>query len=87
MQWLCSAEYQRVAMQFVKQLTRFFSPRPACSAEIQQARDLVQAVDNGGLPLNPAKVNHIARQLGLEVSSKAPMAHTIERIREALARL
>lgn len=87
MRWVCFAETQRVNMQFVKQLTRFFSPRPACSAEIQQARDLVKAVDNGGLPLNPAKVNHIARQLGLEVSSKAPMAHTIERIREALTRL
>ncbi|CAH0352761.1 hypothetical protein AQB9606_02801 [Aquabacterium sp. CECT 9606] len=87
MQWVCFAEDQRVTMQLVKQLTRFFSPRSACSAEIRQAQDLIKAVDNGGLPLNPAKVNHIARQLGLEVSSKAAMAHTIERIREALARL
>jgi hypothetical protein len=52
----------------------------------QRARDLVRAVDAGGLPLNPARVNDIARQLGLEVSSRAPMEKTIERIRQALQR-
>jgi hypothetical protein len=52
----------------------------------QRARDLVAAIDAGGLPLNPARVNDIARQLGLEVSSKAPMMQTIERIRQALNR-
>jgi len=52
----------------------------------QRARDLIAAIDAGGLPLNPARVNDIARQLGLEVSNKAPMAHTIERIRQAIQR-
>lgn len=52
----------------------------------QRARDLVSAIDAGGLPLNPARVNDIARQLGLEVSIKAPMTETIERIRSALQR-
>ena len=52
----------------------------------QRARDLVAAIDAGGLPLNPARVNDIARQLGLEVSTKAPMAQTIERIRQAVQR-
>jgi hypothetical protein len=52
----------------------------------QRAKDLVAAIDAGGLPLNPARVNDIARQLGLEVSPRAPMADTIERIRQALAR-
>lgn len=52
----------------------------------QRARDLIAAIDAGGLPLNPARVNDIARQLGLEVSTKAPMPHTIERIRQALQR-
>jgi hypothetical protein len=47
---------------------------------------LVSAIDAGGLPLNPARVNDIARQLGLEVSSRAPMEQTIERIRQALQR-
>jgi len=44
-------------------------------------------VDAGGLPLNAAIVNDIARQLGLEVSSRARMEETIARIREALGRL
>jgi hypothetical protein len=52
----------------------------------QRARDLIAAIDAGGLPLNPGRVNDIARQLGLEVSSKAPMHETIERIRLALGR-
>lgn len=52
----------------------------------QRARDLVAAVDAGGLPLNPMRVNDIARSLGLEVSSRAPMEETIERIRRALER-
>lgn len=55
------------------------------SAE-QRARDLITAIDAGGLPLNPARVNDIARQLGLEVSTKAAMPQTIERIRQALQR-
>ncbi len=49
--------------------------------ERQRALDLLAAVDAGGLPLNPARVNDIARQLGLDVSAKAPVAETIERIR------
>lgn len=52
----------------------------------QRAQDLIAAIDAGGLPLNPARVNDIARQLGLEVSTKAPMPQTIERIRQALGR-
>jgi hypothetical protein len=34
----------------------------------------------------PSKINDIARDLGLEVSRKAPIAETIERIRAAVAR-
>jgi hypothetical protein len=52
----------------------------------QRAKDLVAAIDAGGLPLNPARVNDIARQLGLEVSTRAPMPETIERIRQVLQR-
>jgi hypothetical protein len=54
--------------------------------ERQAALRLVAALDAGGVPLNPAKVNQIARGLGLEVSSRAPMDQTIERIRAALLR-
>lgn len=60
--------------------------QPDASPEMMQARALIAAVDAGGVPLNPAKVNQIGRALGLEVSSKAPVEDTIERIRRALAR-
>jgi hypothetical protein len=54
--------------------------------EVGRARDLIAAIDAGGVPLHPGKVNQIARGLGLEVSTKAPMEDTIARIRQALAR-
>jgi len=54
--------------------------------EIVRARALVAAIDRGGIPLNPARVNAIARDLGLEVSRKAPVEETIERIRACLQR-
>lgn len=49
----------------------------------QRARDLIKAIDAGGIPLNPAVVNDIARKLGLEVLITAPMSETISRIRIA----
>lgn len=58
----------------------------SAAPEVIQARQLLAAIDRGGVPLHPAKVNAIARGLGLEVSSKAPMDQTIERIRQALQR-
>ncbi len=61
-------------------------PGGATPSPRQRAKDLVAAIDAGGIPLNPARVNDIARRLGLEVSVDAPMAETIERIRVALAR-
>ena len=67
-------------------LTAWLRPRPLPTTERQQAQALVDAVDAGGLPLNPARVNQIARQLGLEVSTRAPVEQTIARIRAALAR-
>lgn len=51
-----------------------------------QALALIKAIDAGGMPLNPARVNQIARALGLEVSSHAPVEETIGRIRAALER-
>ncbi|MBL8460602.1 MAG: hypothetical protein JNM92_14655 [Zoogloea sp.] len=54
--------------------------------EIERASMLINAIDRGGIPLNPARVNAIARDLGLEVSRKAPVEETVERIRGCLAR-
>lgn len=53
--------------------------------ERQRALDLIAAIDAGGVPLNPARVNDIARRLGLEVSTRAAVEDTIARIRVALA--
>nr|WP_315849323.1 hypothetical protein [uncultured Rhodoferax sp.] len=70
----------------MKWLDLLLRRRKPLSAE-QRARALIKAVDAGGLPLNAAIVNDIARQLGLEVSSKARMEETIARIRGALGRV
>lgn len=67
-------------------LTNWLARRRPPPDERQQARALIAAIDRGGLPLNPARVNQIARGLGLEVSRHAPVAETVERIRQALAR-
>ena len=49
-----------------------------------QAKGLIKAIDAGGLPLNAARVNDIARQLGLDVATTAPVEVTIARIRKVL---
>ena len=67
-------------------LRRRFAKAPPLS-DIEQARRLSDAIDRGGIPLNPAKVNAIARNLGLEVSRRAPVEHTIARIRACLSRV
>jgi len=54
------------------------------SPEFVRAVALIRAIDAGGVPLNPMRVNDIARKLGLDVSSAAPMDETIERIRTRL---
>lgn len=59
---------------------------PAPPSDTERAQALIRAVDAGGLPLNPARVNDIARRLGLEVSRHAPVEDTIARIRAVLGR-
>ena len=68
------------------QFLAWLSPTRRTSAPEDQAKALIKAIDAGGLPLNAARVNDIARRLGLEVSTRAPMEETIERIRRALKR-
>ncbi|MDD3935579.1 hypothetical protein [Rhodoferax sp.] len=62
-------------------------PRRQALTPEQRAKALIAAIDAGGLPLNAAVVNDIARKLGLEVSTRARMEDTILRIRMALKRL
>ncbi|MCX7167026.1 MAG: hypothetical protein NTV11_12235 [Rhodocyclales bacterium] len=60
--------------------------REALSPELKQGRELLAAIDAGGIPLNPAIINRIARNLGLEVSTSAAVEETIGRIRAAVER-
>lgn len=68
-------------------------PAPAAAATSahesahRQALDLLRAIDAGGVPLHPARVNQIGRALGLDVSSAAPVGDTVARIRAAVTRL
>lgn len=64
-----------------------FRSEPALPPEILQAQALIAAIDAGGIPLNPLRVNTIARNLGLEVSRRAPVEETIARIRAAIQRI
>ena len=57
---------------------------PELPPELTQARALIAAIDAGGIPLYPGKVNQIARALGLEVSREAPVEATEARIRALL---
>ncbi|HEX5802279.1 MAG TPA: hypothetical protein VFY24_04600 [Azospira sp.] len=74
----------------MKALLRRLLGRPAPSAkprsDIERARQLIAAIDAGGIPLDPLPIRRIAEGLGLEVSPRAPMDETIARIRAALKR-
>lgn len=69
---------------FIAWFTAWFGPDKDPLPEWQRAAELIAAIDAGGMPLNPARVNDIARKIGLEVSTRAPLEDTIGRIRAAL---
>lgn len=71
---------------FISRALNWLKPRDNTPTEIQRARQLIVAIDAGGIPLDPARIARIAEDLGLEVSRKARMEDTIERIRLALQR-
>ena len=62
-------------------------PAREYTAAEQAAVDLVKAVDAGGVPTDTRKINKIARDLGLEVSTKAKPEDTLVRIKEAVGRI
>jgi len=73
-------------MGFGQWLQALFGKPPAPLDEFERARRLVLAVERGGIPLNPARVNALARDLGLEVRRDAPVEETVARLRAALVR-
>ena len=62
------------------------NPAEDIAPEIRRARQLIAAIDAGGIPLDPSIITRIAEGLGLEVSRKARMEDTIKRIRAAIER-
>lgn len=67
-------------------LKRLLGGKAAPPDEFARALQLVRAVERGGIPLNPARVNALARDLGLEVKRAAPVEETVARIRAVLVR-
>lgn len=76
---------QRPPGVFARLSARLFR-KPEPPGDYDRARNLIAAIDRGGIPLNAARINAIARDLGLEVSNRAQPDETVRRIREALAR-
>lgn len=70
---------------FARLAARFFR-QPASPGEYDRARKLIAAIDRGGIPLHTARINAIARDLGLDISARAKPDETVQRIRDALAR-
>jgi hypothetical protein len=70
----------------LKTLNSLFGRRRSLPPELQAGKDVVEAIDAGGVPLNPVRINQIARNLGLEVATSAPVEQTVERLRAAVER-
>lgn len=70
----------------LKTLNALFGRGSKLPPELQAGKDVIDAVDAGGVPLYPARINQIARDLGLDVAASAPVEQTVERLRAAVAR-
>ncbi len=74
------------AARLLRTLKAWLRRKPILPRELQAGKDVVDAIDAGGLPLDPARINHIARELGLEVSPQAAPEQTVARLRAAVER-
>ncbi len=74
------------AARLLRTLRAWLRRKPQLPRELQAGKDVVEAIDAGGLPLDPSRINRIARALGLEVSAKAPVEETVARLRAAVER-
>jgi hypothetical protein len=71
---------------FISRVLNWLKPTGNMPAEIRRAKQLVSAIDAGGIPLDPTRISRIAEDLGLEVLKNARMEDTIDRIRVAIKR-
>ena len=74
------------AARLLRTLKAWLRRKPKLPRELQAGKDVIAAIDAGGLPLDASRINRIARELGLEVSARAPVEDTIARLRAAVAR-
>ena len=74
------------AARLLRTLRAWLRRKPGLPPELQAGKDVIDAIDAGGLPLDPTRINRIARELGLEVSARAPVEETVERLRAAVTR-
>ena len=74
------------AARLLRSLKAWLRRKPTLPRELQAGKDVIAAIDAGGLPLDPSRINRIARELGLEVSAKAPVEETVARLRAAVER-
>jgi hypothetical protein len=65
------------AARLLRTLKAWLRRKPKLPCELQAGKEVIEAIDAGGLPLDPARINRIARQLGLEVSPKAAVEDTV----------
>ncbi|MBI5109035.1 MAG: hypothetical protein HZA62_09835 [Rhodocyclales bacterium] len=74
------------AARLLRTLKAWLRRTPTLPRELQAGKEVIMAIDAGGLPLDPARINRIARELGLEVSARAPVEDTVARLRAAVER-
>jgi hypothetical protein len=74
------------AARLLRTLKSWLRRRPKLPRELEAGKAVIEAIDSGGLALDPARINRIARDLGLEVSPRAPVDETMARLRAAVER-
>lgn len=70
----------------LRTLKAWLRRKPQLPRELLAGKEVIDAIDAGGLPLDATRINRIARELGLEVSPQAPVGETVVRLRAAVLR-
>ena len=76
----------RSGSKLLRMLKAWLRRGPTLPPELNAGRNVIAAIDAGGLPLDATRINRIARDLGLEVSPRAPVEDTVARLRAAVLR-
>ena len=87
--WHNRAHGGESTLKIIVRIWRSLRLKPAGRApvsDLARARALIDAIDRGGVVSDALRVNAIARSLGLEVSRRAPVEQTVQRIRAAVQR-